>query len=232
HFVPGVTTANFGAGITVNSTTVTDSTHATVNLAIDGATAVGPRTVVLTTGSELVTLTSGFSVTLIPTDTRAFAYVLGRRSPSSLGSPDDTQIVSLIDAVANAIVATIPAGRGCFCVGPDGVVVSPDGALVYVANELENSVSVIRAASNSVIATIPVGTGPSAVAASPDGERVYVVNGSGTTSVSVISTATNAILATIPLGVTQARGVAVAPDGTRLYVSTYGSNSVKVIDTA
>src|SRR4029079_19375892 len=105
------------------------------------------RTVVLTTGSELVTLTSGFSVTLIPTDTHAFAYVLCRRSPSSLGSREDSQILSVIDTVANEIVATIPAGRGCFCVGPDGVVVSPDAALVYGADEVAQPVSVTLCAS-------------------------------------------------------------------------------------
>ncbi len=231
HFVPGVTTASFGAGIAVNSTTVTDATHATVNLVIAANAGFGARNVVLATGAEVVTLPNGFTVTAVQTDTQAFAYVVGRRLSPSQGGTDGTQIVSVIDTAANVVVATIPAGQGCSCVGSDGVAVSPDGALVYVPNELENSVSVIRTATNSVIATIPVGTGPIAVAASPDGERVYVVNGSGTTSVSVISTATNAILATIPLGVVQARGVAVAPNGAQLYVSTYGSNSIKAIDT-
>jgi YVTN family beta-propeller protein len=67
---------------------------------------------------------------------------------------------------------------------------------------------------------------------SPDGTRVYVVNGSSTTSVSVIDAGTNTVVATVPLGVAQTRGIAVTPSGGRLYVSTYGSNSIKVINTA
>jgi YVTN family beta-propeller protein len=243
HFVLGVTTASFGAGVTVNSTTVTDGTHATVNLTIAGGAGLGARDIVLTTGGEVATLPNGFTVTAVSqTDTQAFAYVVGRRLSPSQGGTDGTQIVSVIDTAANVVVATIPAGQGCSCVGSEGIAVSPDGALVYVTNEQENSVSVIRTASNSVIATIPVGTGPIGVgpigtgpigvAASPDGGRIYVLNGSGTTSVVVINTATNAIMTKIPLGVVQARGIAVAPDGKRLYVSTYGSNTIKVIDTA
>jgi bacillolysin len=243
HFVPGVTTVSFGAGVTVNSTTVTDGTHATVNLTIAGGAGLGARDIVLTTGGEVATLPNGFTVTAVSqTDTQAFAYVVGRRLSPSQGGTDGTQIVSVIDTAANVVVATIPAGQGCSCVGSEGIAVSPDGALVYVTNEQENSVSVIRTASNSVIATIPVGTGPIGVgpigtgpigvAASPDGGRIYVLNGSGTTSVVVINTATNAIMTNIPLGVVQARGIAVAPDGKRLYVSTYGSNTIKVIDTA
>ncbi len=144
HFVPGVTTASFGAGITVNSTTVTDGTHATANLTIAGGAGLGARNVVLTTGGEVVTLPNGFTVTAVPTDTQAFAYVVGRRLSPSQGGTNGTQTVSVIDTAANVVVATIPAGQGCSCVGSDGVAVSPDGALVYVANELENSVSVIR----------------------------------------------------------------------------------------
>ena len=85
------------------------------------------------------------------------------------GDRTGRRLCSVIDTAANAVVATIPAGQGCSCVGSDGMAVTPDGALVYVANELENSVSVIRPTSNSVIATIPVGTGPIGVAAGSRG---------------------------------------------------------------
>ena len=44
--------------------------------------------------------------------------------------------------------------------------------------------SVVNTATNTVIATIPVGTNPSGVAVSPDGNYLYVTNrGSNTVSV-------------------------------------------------
>ncbi len=66
HFVQGTTTASFGAGITVNSLTVTSATTATANISIAGNAAVGTRTVTLTTGAEAGMLANGFTVTGVP----------------------------------------------------------------------------------------------------------------------------------------------------------------------
>ena len=63
HFVNGMTIADFGPGVTVHSTTVTDETHAVVNVTIAFAASLGARTVTLTTSSEMVQLASGFTVT-------------------------------------------------------------------------------------------------------------------------------------------------------------------------
>ncbi len=63
NFVNGTTVASFGTGITVNSTTVTDATHATVSITVGLGATVGARGVTLTTGAEVATLTGGFSVT-------------------------------------------------------------------------------------------------------------------------------------------------------------------------
>ena len=65
NFVNGTTVANFGAGITVNSTTVTDATHATVNITILGTAALGGRTVTMTTGTEVASLNNGFTVSTV-----------------------------------------------------------------------------------------------------------------------------------------------------------------------
>ena len=63
HFAQGTTAASFGAGITVASLTVNSPTGATAVLNINPAAPVGSRDVTLTTGSEIVTLPSGFGIT-------------------------------------------------------------------------------------------------------------------------------------------------------------------------
>src|SRR5687768_13258264 len=158
---------------------------------------------------------------------QTYAYVVGQQNEPGSG----TQILSVVRTDTNSIVESIPLGLACYCINPDGIAISPDGSRVYVTNELSNTVSVIDTNSRAVVATITVGSGPTAVAMAPNGARLFVLNGSGSTSVSVVNTATNAVINTIPLLVTQARGLGIAPNGARLYVSTYSSNSVKVIDT-
>ena len=66
HFANGTTVAGFGAGITVNSTTVTDATHATVSITIQASATPGARTVTMTTGTEAATLAGGFTVVGLP----------------------------------------------------------------------------------------------------------------------------------------------------------------------
>jgi hypothetical protein len=62
NWVSGTTTANFGAGITVNSVTVNSPTSVTVNITIGSGTPVGPVTVTTTTGGEMETVAGGFTV--------------------------------------------------------------------------------------------------------------------------------------------------------------------------
>jgi RHS repeat-associated protein len=61
-WVQGTTTAAFGAGITVASLTITSNTTATAIINVDAAAAIGPRTVTLTTGSEVASFPNGFSI--------------------------------------------------------------------------------------------------------------------------------------------------------------------------
>src|SRR5690606_41086335 len=96
---------------------------------------------------------------------------------------------------------------------PVGVVVSPDGKRVYVANGHANSVSVIDAEMNRVIATIPVGRRPWGLAITPDGKKLYTANGISN-DVSVIDTATNEVIATVKVEGEGPWGIAdVSPAG-------------------
>jgi RHS repeat-associated protein len=62
HFVQGSTQVDLGAGVTVNSVSVSCSTCLTVQVSIPETTATGPRTVTVTTGGEVVSLANGFTV--------------------------------------------------------------------------------------------------------------------------------------------------------------------------
>lgn len=62
NFAQGTTVANFGAGVTVNSLTVTGPTAATANLTIAANATPGARSVTMTTGGEVASLTGAFTV--------------------------------------------------------------------------------------------------------------------------------------------------------------------------
>ena len=66
NFVNGTTTANFGAGVTVNSVTVTSTTTAQVNITVQPTATQGYRNVSVTTGAQVVSLTNAFQVTVGP----------------------------------------------------------------------------------------------------------------------------------------------------------------------
>src|SRR5262245_33072586 len=102
----------------------------------------------------------------------------------------------------------------------------------YVTNAGSDTVSVINTRTNRVVADIPVAAGPTGIAATRNGRRVYVTHGgSGAPPlVSVINTRTNAETDTIPAG-QQSFGVALDRSGHRAYVANDGSDTVSVIDT-
>ena len=92
-------------------------------------------------------------------------------------------------------------------------------------------VTPISLATSTVLNPIPVGSNPAAIALTPDGRTLYVVNqGSGT--VTAIDTVTNTVLSTINVGSSEGLPavIAVAPDGTTAYIGLAGR--VVPIDTA
>ncbi len=62
HFSSGQSVASFGSGITVNSLTVTDATHATASIAIDPLAATGAHAVSIVTGAETAVSVNAFYV--------------------------------------------------------------------------------------------------------------------------------------------------------------------------
>lgn len=72
------------------------------------------------------------------------------------------------------------------------------------------------------------GANPNALAVSPDGTRVYVVN-HGEATVSAIDTGTFSVVRTFPLGFGSPNGITVSASGKRAYVGT-GLGRIIVID--
>jgi YVTN family beta-propeller protein len=84
-------------------------------------------------------------------------FVRARREP----------FVNDLSASANYVVARIPVGHN-----PRGVLLSKDAKLLYVANRLDDNISVIDTSSNRVVSTIDLG-GPKTINALRRGERTF-----------------------------------------------------------
>ncbi|MGC9269962.1 beta-propeller fold lactonase family protein [Acidiphilium sp.] len=115
---------------------------------------------------------------------------------------------------------------------PNRMVLSKDGAYLYVACDNEELVAVIATASGKVVDTIHTtapasmigmpkffhGTAPNSLTLSPDGKRLYVTNG-GTNSVAVIAldTPKPEVIGLLPTGY-YPNSVSISADGRQLYV--------------
>ena len=106
--------------------------------------------------------------------------------------------VSVIDAAAHVVVATIAVGTD-----PSGLGMDPEAGLVYVAGSGPDGVgivSVIDARTLQVVGTVPLGPGarPGEVAVDPVTHAVFVPT--SRSDVTVIDTDTRRVVATVPVG--------------------------------
>ncbi|MBB2988918.1 YVTN family beta-propeller protein/VCBS repeat-containing protein [Mycolicibacterium iranicum] len=116
-----------------------------------------------------------------------------------------------------------------------GIVLSPDGRRLYVADMDSGSVRVVDAGSGRPLRSISVGEGPYGLALTPDGKRLFVtVNAENI--VKIIDTATNRVIGE-PIAIPEdPRQIVVSPDGRRVYVSHSQNfnrdSAITVIDVA
>jgi YVTN family beta-propeller protein len=102
-----------------------------------------------------------------------------------------------------------------------------DARMAYVARVNANSLVPVDLATKTPGTPIPTGTGPVAVALTPDGRTAYVVS-SSSNDVTVIDTGTGTVVTTIELIGERADTVAVSPDGKTAYVGHPASHTPPV----
>ncbi len=112
---------------------------------------------------------------------------------------------------------------------PIDVRLSPDGAVMYVANQSRNGVSVIDPVALKEIGFIPTGKGAHGLYPSRNAQQLYVTNRLAG-SISVINFATRTVAATWVIGGSPDMG-GVSADGTQLWLTGRYNAAVYVVDT-
>ena len=133
------------------------------------------------------------------TDNGPFAYV----TDATAGT------VNVVDSSTQTIVGN-PITVGTT---PESVVVTPDGADVFVANGGSGTVSEIATSTNTVVATITL-SGVTRLALAPGGATLYAIAGG---KLYPIDLATDAVGRSIA-GVSGGDNLAITPDGTKGFV--------------
>ncbi len=131
--------------------------------------------------------------------------------------------------------ATKPAALLPFTAEARAVATSPDGARLYIADTLHNSVAIMDSATRRITHMVDVGTGPHNIAVTPDGARALVAN-HGTNlhagnAVSIIDTSNATVTQSLIVG-QRPHGIAITSDGSKAYVANRADNSLSVIDLA
>ncbi|SPF40033.1 40-residue YVTN family beta-propeller repeat protein [Candidatus Sulfopaludibacter sp. SbA4] len=123
--------------------------------------------------------TPPFAIVLAPDKTAAYISTTGSDSVTVIDIPkllecirsatpaERRTMANDLSASANYVVTRIPVGSA-----PKGMVLSPDGKRLYVANRTDDTISVIDTASRKVTATLSL-EGPAAPTAERRGERLF-----------------------------------------------------------
>ncbi len=113
---------------------------------------------------------------------------------------------------------------------PREMVISPDGARLYVMCEASDEVRVVDTKSGKVLEVVAVGHMPRGISLSPNGSQIFVAN-SWDDTVSVIDAASLKVVRTLPTGF-EPNSVIADREGKTLYVANRLSSDISVIDLA
>lgn len=150
---------------------------------------------------------------------------IGLRGLKAFVTDEAGNSVLIFDRLTGSTVKVIPVGNS-----PRGIVISPDGTKVYVANSGSDSISVLETITNEVTDTIflGLGVGPEGLAITPDG-RIMISANKVSNNISLIKLDTYRIIKHISVGLSPSR-VAVSPWGDRAFVTNSRSDDLMIID--
>ncbi len=115
---------------------------------------------------------------------------------------------------------------------PTDIAASPDGRLLYVAEQTAKRIDVIDVASASVVIRIRLPNEVTGLAVAPDGRRVYATCSSDiwpSGKVCVVDASDGRVVNSIAVG-HGARAPVITPDGSRLFVCDRFDNYISVIE--
>ena len=117
-----------------------------------------------------------FGVAIAPDNSKLYLTASGaneiaivdlKRLVAAARAPDRDTLANDLSASARYVLARIPVGRN-----PRAITLSSDGGRLYIANRLDDTVSVLDTARRTITGTIPLG-GPAIVNPQRRGERLF-----------------------------------------------------------
>ncbi|MCI0354625.1 MAG: beta-propeller fold lactonase family protein [Acidobacteria bacterium] len=148
-------------------------------------------------GSGSVTVIDRVSgkVTSIPTAAGAEGIDVAPNGGEVWVSNRGAHNISILDAAADQVVATIPSGGQV----PIRLKFTPDGKHVLVCNAQSNLVTIFDAAARKQVGEVAVGAVPVGILITPDGRRAFVANTNGN-QVTVIDLGARQVVKTFTTG--------------------------------
>lgn len=167
--------------------------------------------------SGRVTRFAVLSTVLALSSTSAMAYTI-------YVSNEKDNTISVIDGDSLELVDTIEVGQR-----PRGIVLSPDGSLLYMCTSDEDHVEVLDLESREILHTLPSGPDPELMELSPDGKFLYIAN-EDDNLVTVVDVEEKRKVVEIPVGI-EPEGIGVSPDGKWLVNTSETTNMAHFINT-
>jgi YVTN family beta-propeller protein len=136
---------------------------------------------------------------------------------------NDTNTISVIDGVTNAVITTIFVGNE-----PFGL--AYQGNKVYCASSGSDSVAIIDGTNDSVIKTVSVGDRPYDLLYNPQNNKIYCSNWLDST-VTIIDGAADTVLKNLKVG-NNPYALLYNPQNNKVYCANFWSDNVSIIDGA